>query len=169
MKHIKPILVLVMVVSFVCSGYSQELPRHVFSTGGDHYEAAAVHLSWTIGQAVAIGTPSQPTVILCSGFQQFDDQLVSIQEVGGDFEITLYPNPCNDFLRLSADFEQRTTVIYTLFDLQGRTIKKAILSGAHTYLEEIRMDDLLPGLYNIMFLIGEGDQAQLKSIKIIKD
>lgn len=168
MKHLKPLL-MVVAVSLAFSGFSQELPRHVFCSGGDNYSAATVQLTWTIGQAEPLATTQQPIVILSSGFQQFDDQLVSVREVEGDHEITLYPNPCKDFVRLNASFNQSTPISYTLFDLQGRALQKDRFSAQEVYREEISLRGLSPGIYNLMLIIGDGDKAQVKSIKIVRN
>jgi hypothetical protein len=161
-------MLLVMLVSCALSGFSQELPRHVFCSGGDHYQAATVQLSWTIGQDEPLAAMHEPGVILCSGFQQFDDQLVSVGEVEHDHQIMLYPNPCTEFLRLNASFDQNTSISYTLFDLHGRTLLKDRFSGRKVYSEEISLSKTSPGIYNLMLLIGEGDNVQIKSFKIIR-
>jgi hypothetical protein len=169
MKHLKPMMLLVVVVSCALAGFSQEMPRHVFSSGGDHYQAAAVQLSWTIGQAEPLATNQEPSVILSSGFQQFDDQLVSVREAESDHRITLYPNPCTNFVRFDASFHQITPVSYTLFDLHGRALQKERFSAKKLYREEISLSAFSPGIYNLMFIIGDGENAQMKSIKIIRN
>lgn len=161
-------VLLVIVVSCSLAGFSQELPRHVFCSGGDHYEAASVQLSWTIGQDEPLATGQQSTVILCSGFQQFDDQLVSVREPEDDHQIRLYPNPCRDFIRLDASFDQNTPIAYTLYDLHGRALQKERFSTKKSYREEIGLSGLSPGMYNLIFIIGDGENAQMKSIKIIR-
>ncbi|MEE4257346.1 MAG: T9SS type A sorting domain-containing protein [Bacteroidales bacterium] len=169
MKHLKPMMLLVIVVSCSLAGFSQELPRHVFCSGGDHYQTATVQLSWTIGQDEPLAANHQPTVILCSGFQQFDDQLVSVRETEDDHQITLYPNPCKDFVRLDASFDQNTSIAYTLYDLHGRALQKDRFSNKKLYREEISLSEFSPGIYNLMIIIGDGENAQLKSIKIIRN
>ncbi len=168
MKHLKPLL-MVIAVSLTFTGISQELPRHVFSSGGDNYSTASVQLSWTIGQAEPVATTYQPIVILSSGFQQFDDQLVSVREVGKDHKILLYPNPCKDFVRLELSFEQDTEVCYSLYDFSGRTLFQQKLSGQDSYQESIDLSDLPSGIYNLMLNIGSGNDRELKSFKLIRN
>jgi hypothetical protein len=169
MKHLKPMMLLVIVVSCSLAGFSQELPRHVFCSGGDHYQVANVQLSWTIGQDEPLAANHQPTVILCSGFQQFDDQLVSVREAESDPLITVYPNPCNDFVRLDASFDQNTSISLTLYDLHGRALQKERFSNKKLYREEISLSGISPGIYNLMLIIGDGENERIKSIKIIRN
>jgi len=168
MKQFKPMLLLVIIVSCVLAGFSQEMPRHVFCAGGGNYETATVQLSWTIGQDQPLATTHDPIVILCSGFQQFDDQLVSVREEIPEHQITLYPNPCIDFVRLEASFDQNTPMAFTLFDLHGRALLKDRFSDKKSYHEEIKLGGISPGIYNLVFIIGTGENAQTKSIKIIR-
>jgi hypothetical protein len=160
---------MVIVISMAYTGFSQEIPRHVFCSGGDNYETAAVQLAWTIGQAEPEATTYQPIVILCSGFQQLDDQLVSVKEIEGNHEILLYPNPCQDFVRLNASFEQSTTIRYTLYDFSGKAILSQELSGYSSYRETIELGSLPPGIYNLMLRIGSGNTNELKSFKLIRN
>lgn len=160
---------MVIVISMAYTGFSQEIPRHVFCSGGDNYETTAVQLAWTIGQAEPGATTYQPIVILCSGFQQLDDQLVSVKEIDENHEILLYPNPCKDFVHLDASFEQSTTIRYTLYDFSGKVILSQELSGFSSYRETIELGSLAPGIYNLMLRIGSGNTNELKSFKLIRN
>ncbi|MEA1897367.1 MAG: hypothetical protein U9N53_06850, partial [Bacteroidota bacterium] len=134
MKHLKLLLVVIAVL-LAFTGYSQELPRHVFSSGGGDYESVVMHASWTIGQAEPVATTSQPTVILSSGFQQFDDQLVSVKERSEENEFLVYPNPCSDYVHLQMEFDQVTEITYTMYDFSGKALFSKDLSGHHSYQE----------------------------------
>ena len=168
MKHLKP-LFMVIAVSLTFTGFSQELPRHVFSSGGGNYESVAMHASWTIGQAEPVATTSQPTVILSSGFQQFDDQLVSVKEINEESEFLVYPNPCSDYVKLDATFELPTGMCYTLYDFSGRALLSKELSGQSSYQEVIDLSNLPPGMYNLMISNTSGVDKTYKSIKLIRN
>jgi hypothetical protein len=167
MKHLKPFL-MVMVVSLVLTGYSQELPRHVFCTGGDHHKTAVVELSWTIGQAEPQATTYQPNVILCSGFQQHDDMLVSIEDKLDEHDILFYPNPCQQEGILELTFESSTNVNYVLYDLHGRALIRKKLQNSSNYKERIDLAQLPPGIYNLIVMKGENKSDPVRSIKIIR-
>ena len=168
MKHLKPLLVVIAVL-LTFAGFSQELPRHVFSSGGGNYESVVMHVSWTIGQAEPVATTFQPTVILSSGFQQFDDQLVSVKERSEENEFLVYPNPCSDYVHLQMEFNQATEITYTLYDFSGKALFGKELSGHHSYREHIDLGELAPGMYNLMITNTNGVDKQIKSIKLIRN
>ena len=159
---------MVMVVSLVLTGYSQELPRHVFCTGGDHHKTAVVDLSWTIGQAEPEATTYQPGVILCSGFQQQDDMLVSLAEKMDEHDILFYPNPCNDQGIMELSFETTTDVCYVLYDLYGRALIKNKLQNRSNYRKRIDLVQFPPGIYNLYISKRENGSEFIRSIKIIR-
>ena len=160
---------MVIAVSLTFTGFSQEIPRHVFCSGGDNYETAAVQLSWTIGQAEPEATSYQPTVILSSGFQQFDDTPVTVMEINEESEFLVYPNPCNDYVRFYAKFELPTGICYTLYDFSGKKLLRKELSGQSSYQEVIDLNNLPPGIYNLMMTYTNGVDKSYKSIKLIRN
>jgi hypothetical protein len=169
MKHLK-LLLAVIVVSLAYSGTSQELSRHVFSAGGGNFESAVMHVSWTIGQAEPVASSSQPTVILCAGFQQFDDQLVSVQEVRLESNFQVYPNPCSEYVRLDVQFEQASDLSYRLYDFSGKMLLiKEIPGQATSYSEVIDLSNLAPGMYNLMVIVENGNTTSYESIKLIRN
>jgi hypothetical protein len=167
MKHLKPFF-MVMIVSLVLTGYSQELPRHVFCTGGDHHKTAVVELSWTIGQAEPEATTYHPNVILCSGFQQQDDMLVSVEDKLDEHDILFYPNPCPGQGILELSFETSTNVSYVLYDLHGRALISKKLQNRPNYRECIDFAQLPPGIYNLFVTKGANATGHVRSIKIIR-
>jgi hypothetical protein len=170
MKNVK-LLLSAIAVSLALTATSQELPRHVFCTGGGHYQSAVMQVSWTIGQAEPVATTSQPTVIFCPGFQQYDDQAVSIQEIGNPGEFLVYPNPCRDFVILDVRLDAQSSLSYRLYDFSG----KLLLSNAFSlysdhFHEVIRLGDLPRGIYNLQLTAeAAGAEKYQKSIKLIRN
>jgi hypothetical protein len=167
MKRVKPLL-LVMVVTLTLTGYSQELSRHVFCTAGDHHKTAVVELAWTIGQAEPEATTFHPTVILCSGFQQQDDMLVSVEETEDGQEILFYPNPCSGQAFMKISLKTASDVTYTMYDLHGRIVLNGELQGQSYYYKHLDLGDLPPGIYNLFISYGSDQSNPIKSLKIIK-
>ena len=159
---------MVMVVSLVLSGYSQELSRHVFCTAGDHHKTAVVELAWTIGQAEPGATTYHPAVILCFGFQQQDDMLVSVQETEDGQEVLFYPNPCSGHAFMELSLKTASDVSYTLYDLHGRLVINGELQGQSYYYKQLDLGDLPPGIYNLIISYGSNQSKPIKSLKIIK-
>jgi len=129
-----------------------------------------MHVSWTIGQAEPVASSSQPTVILCAGFQQFDDQLVSVQEVRLESNFQVYPNPCSEYVRLDVQFEQASDLSYRLYDFSGKMLLiKEIPGQATSYSEVIDLSNLAPGMYNLMVIVENGNTTSYESIKLIRN
>lgn len=168
MKHLKPLLV-VFAVSLVTTCFSQEMPRHVFCSGGGEYEAGGMHASWTIGQVEALNTIETPLIILSSGFQQFDDQLVSVKEVYTEEEALVYPNPCTDHVILELDMAKTGSVDYRLYDFSGKILLHDAIRGNTPCRHEISVQELPPGIYNLVITSGDNAGKQLRSIKLIKN
>lgn len=144
------------------------MPRHVFCSGGGNYEAAAIHASWTIGQAEPLATHYQPTVILGSGFQQFDDQLVSVMEINRENEFLVYPNPCGETVYLSANLEKPAAVTVIIYDFSGKAVLTKTLPGQSSFSEAIDLGGLAPGMYNLMIIEDSGAEKRIESIKLIR-
>ena len=169
MKHLK-LLLIVIAVSLAYTGTSQELSRHVFSAGGGNYQSGAIHVSWTIGQAEPVATSYQPTVIISAGFQQFDDQMVSVEEVNVESNFLVYPNPCSEYIRLDVQFEQSSSLSYKLYDFSGKMLlSKEMPVQATSFQEVIDLSDLAPGMYNLMVIIDNGNTTSYESIKLIRN
>lgn len=168
MKYLHP-LFLTIAVSVASAATSQEMPRHVFGAGGGSYQSGAIHASWTIGQAEAVATFYQPTVIVSCGFQQLDDVLVSSRESEQENNILVYPNPCKDFLQLKASFDQPTILSYKLYDFSGKIITGDKIPEALHFSEFIDLTGIAPGIYDLRMVSQSGGNTRNQSIKIIRN
>jgi hypothetical protein len=170
MKKVK-ILLSAIAVSLVLTATSQELPRHVFCSGGGHYQSAVMQVSWTIGQAEPVATTSQPTVIFCPGFQQYDDQTVSIKEIISHGEFRVYPNPCRDFVILDVNLDAQSSLSYRLYDFSGKLLLSNEFSSYSDHFHEvIGLGELPRGIYNLQLTAEEAGAGMIKkSIKLIRN
>jgi len=160
---------MLIAIALAGSVSSQEIPRHVFAAGGGIFEAATVQVCWSIGQSSPIEASSGAGIILTPGFQQFDDQMVLVEEISMKGNFLVYPIPCTDHVQIDIELEHASTVQYTLYDFIGKVlINKKMSSQAANYQELIDLSGLAPGIYNLMLQIGEGSSTSIESIKIIK-
>lgn len=160
-----------MLIAVMLAGtcIAQELPRHVFAAGGGSFQSGAMHASWTIGQSSPVASAAQPGLILCPGFQQFDDQMVSVAELSSENNLLVYPNPCGDFAHLNFQSEQNTDLQYYLYDISGKTLlSKEAHSGATGYQEVIDLSHLPPGMYHLMVITTSGNETNKESITLIR-
>ena len=169
MKQLKFIM---MAAGFlvVMSAHSQEMPRKVFAAGGGQGSSGNTGLSWTIGQSGLVGTFVKPSVVLNMGFQQFDNLLVSIDDVSSSLHFTLYPNPFRDRFYLDIQASEQIDVNIQLFDNYGRLlIDKDIVENSAIIKQTIQTRGLTPGMYNLLVTsVDENNKTSVKYFKLIK-
>jgi hypothetical protein len=169
MKQLKFLL---MAIGFLMaiSVYSQEMPRKVFAAGGGQGSTGNIELSWTIGQSGLVGTFTKPSFVLNTGFQQFDNLLVSIDEVISSVHFTMYPNPFRDHFYLDIQATNQIDVNIQLFDNYGRLlISKDLAEGSVIFKQTIQTRGLTPGVYSLLVTTkDENNTISTKYFKIIK-
>lgn len=137
--------------------------HQVISTAGGTFENGSGSISFTVGEfMIATYIPTVDGVILTQGFQQSRIDIVSIRDITiQDFEISVYPNPVNDFVIVNIEDPQGFS--YTLFDMSGRTLQIGkILSTEY----EIQFTDYAPSFYILKLY---QDDVEVAAFKIIKN
>jgi hypothetical protein len=82
-------------------------------------------------------------------------------------ELTVYPNPANDFINISYKRLNAKNVRVDLIDLQGKVVKSQLISkGIHRTIQ-IEVHDLMPGLYMIYFYDPEADTDKVVTHKVL--
>ncbi|MEP7323154.1 MAG: T9SS type A sorting domain-containing protein [Saprospiraceae bacterium] len=104
-------------------------------------------MSATIGQTIT-GTFSCGGYDVIVGFQQpVDPTTTPYQNIQWIEGLTLYPNPATDQLNLGGtlkpDLKEVTITICDLLGRQNKRFRLSVLKGTY----QIRIDDLLPGMY----------------------
>jgi hypothetical protein len=139
--------------------YSQ---KSITTSGGNASGSGTV--SYTVGQLVTlINTGNNGSV--SQGVQQ-SIELFTL--VNPDFKsLTLkaitYPNPTKDKIVLALSDHNLTDLFYTIFDVNGRLVKKGEVNKENT---TIAMQYFATGVY---FLKVNQNSKQLKVFKIIKN
>ena len=150
--------------------HSQEIPRKVFAAGGGQGSSGNIELSWTIGQSGLVGTFVKPSVILNTGFQQFDNLLVSVDDVLSSLHFKLYPNPFRDRFYLDIQASEQIDVNIQLFDNYGRlVIDRDIVENSAIIKQTIQTRGLTPGMHSLLVTsVGENNKTSVKYFKLIK-
>lgn len=158
MKSLLFFVLIILIVRLTPSIQAQE----VIATSGNFFQNENVTISWTLGEPI-IETFSSADMILTQGFQQ-PVLIVStlIEEPGLDFQITAFPNPTNAHVNISTDALQGESLMYRVYDMQGRFIVSNLLEGTQT---RVAFDDYPPGTY---FIRITRDEKPVKTFKIIK-
>ncbi len=161
MKH-KILLISLSIVFYVLTATGQTLTPYLISSGGDHAAGEQVTLSWSIGE-LAIETFQASDSWLTQGFHQGGlDIINSYEALPLDYEISVFPNPVQDFLTLQGTFEDPSQMGYRIFDFQGRLLAEKQLDGKNTI---ISFGGLEPSVYFIKVI--QKNQV-VKTFKIVK-
>ena len=160
---------MVVAIAVLHPAMGQSMPRKAVAAGGGSFESATLHVSWTIGQAEPVASVFQPTLIFCGGFQQYDAITVAIREDEMQNELSVYPNPCTDYLVLSASLTGMTNISYRLLDINARVLdNNDVASPPGIHKEKLDVSKLPPGIYNLVVTLGDRQRAEVHSFKIIK-
>ncbi|HHL57611.1 MAG: hypothetical protein DRI88_01230 [Bacteroidetes bacterium] len=152
------------------SVYAQEMPRRVFAAGGGQGGAGNVELSWTIGQSGMVGTFVQPSVVLNTGFQQFDNLMVSTDEILSTVSCTVYPNPFRDQIYLDIQTTDPVDVFVRLFDNYGRLLlDKHLGQNVSGFRQSVQTQQLAPGMYSLLVtFVDRNNETKKQLFKLIK-
>lgn len=85
----------------------------------------------------------------------FDSCSVSIKEIGLDSDISIYPNPAKDVIRLKFNSNQSAVYAIGIYDLRGKLLKATTVeveSGANA---GISIEDMKAGMYVIKIADGQ--------------
>jgi hypothetical protein len=133
------------------------------STQGGTCHLGDVTMHWTIGESV-VSTIQVPDVVLTQGFDQHDQQIISLPVTLTEEEVTveIFPNPVASILTITVvDFNQETS--YKLLTIDG----KPMLSGEFKATKHaIDFSNYASGAY--MLTVRQLNQP-VKTFKIIKN
>ena len=168
MKQLKLFLV-VVAVALLQPALGQSMPRQAVAAGGGSFESASLHVSWTIGQAEPVATITQPSMIFCGGFQQYDAVPVAIREPQLLNSLSAFPNPCNEHVLLNTNFDQAAMVSFDLINTRAESIlSEEWESPPGVFSKKIGTANLAPGPYFLRLTVRQADRTEVHSLMIIK-
>jgi hypothetical protein len=139
--------------------------QQTIATSGGNATGTGGTVSYTIGQ-VSYTTNKDGTGMVVQGVQQpYEVQVVTgLDEARGiSLEISIYPNPASDFLKLKIESYTLENLSYQLYDINGNLLQNGEVVDKETV---IKTSDLLPAAY---FLRIRDNQKEVKTFKIIKN
>ena len=137
MKHYLLILLIGL-----CAIYLQA--QEVVTTAGSHGETTSGSLSWTVGEPV-IETISDGTNTLTQGFLQSKLTVTAINDLKIPvIELSVYPNPTNNYLTIEVKTDKQRDLLLSLFDLNGKLILQKKMAGNK---QTIKMQNYKPATY----------------------
>jgi len=151
-----------ILILYILTGFGKIIAQEVITTAGDSYSNANGSVSYTVGEPV-IETFTGGNNILTQGFQQTNLTVTAIDELTGlNFEISAFPNPATDIVKLRIGKESFVGMQYRIYDMNGNLVMQNRLEGIET---EIPFKDLSPAEY---ILKVNDNSKEVKSFKIAK-
>jgi len=99
------------------------LAPSVIAAGGGYAESDNISISWTLGE-LAVSTLTGNSMMLTQGFQQPFDIGVGIDENELSRDISAYPNPVGDELRIRFNIEKPGNFLIEIQDVTGRLVSQ---------------------------------------------
>ena len=120
--------------------------------------------SYSVGQVVYT-TLTGSNGSVAQGVQQpYEISIITgVSEKTIQLEMSVYPNPTTDFLKLKVESEKFESLQYQLIGLQGKVIKNATITANNT---TIKMEALPKAIYFLSVINGI---KTVKTFKIIKN
>ena len=162
----KPSLFFVCTLFIIASINVQvTLAPSVISSGGGYGENGNVSISWTLGE-LAVTTLTGSNIILTQGFQQPFDIGVGFKKDEVNWDISVYPNPVGDELRIRFNIQKPGDFLLEVQDVTGRLIgqelRKQINPGDVVILNTSAYTN---GVYFLKILTPDRQQVQVTSLR----
>lgn len=152
----------ILQVFFFMLCYITAYSQQVVSSAGATSQTSSGGISYTIGESIT-ETHSVSGKTLTQGFQQTKLVITAINETKDlGYTLTAFPNPTNDFVKLSISDSKVNGLRYVLYDLNGKVISSKQLDSSETV---IPFSDATNASYILKVFNG---QKEIKSFKIIK-
>jgi len=136
----------------------------VTTSGGEALGSGGT-VSYSVGQ-VACQTYSGTNGSVAEGVQQpYEISVVAGVEVTSIslMNISAYPNPTTEFLKLKVESEKFERMNFQLYDMQGKLLQSQKLTGNET---QINMSTYVPATYFVRVI---SNNQSIKEFKIIKN
>ena len=156
----KPLAILLSGLLWVSFAQAQQSAN---ATGGDASGSGGT-AAYSVGQIVYT-TNTATTGSVAQGVQQpYEISIVSgIDNHTVNIELSAYPNPTTDYIKLKVEGEKFEDLNYTLVDITGKLIASEKITSS---TEIIGMENLASACY---LLRVTNNNKELKTFKIIKN
>ena len=135
--------------------------QEVISSSGGYSEAQDVQLSWTLGEPVIV-TVARESNILTQGFHQTKLTITPIETILKDYNISVFPNPAVEIVKIQLKNFQSACLIAELFAMDGNLLKQIILADENNILN---VQEIPNGSYLLKI---RTDTEQLQTFKLEK-
>lgn len=153
---------MIVVFLLLCANIIQA--QETVSASGGNATGSGGSVSYTVGQ-VSYFTNTSDAGIITQGVQQPYEILIvtGLEEAKGiSIEISVYPNPTSDFLKLKVENYRLVYLSYQLYDINGSLLLDKGIVDKETI---VPTGNLVPAAYYLQ--ISDNDK-EVKTFKIIK-
>ncbi len=157
-------LILCAILFFITGLIRLHAQTAIVSAGGNSDSPGQGSVCYTIGQ-VAFTIVSDAAGSIAQGVQQpYEISVISGFDEANDIDlqVTSYPNPVTDLLKLRLPTTKTTELICNLYDINGNLLERIEISSIETTID---MSQLAPSVY---YLEVTENHSILKSFKITK-
>lgn len=160
-------LIVIIVAGFSFGLSAQTADLYVISSIGGSFSNGSIDVNYTVGEAV-IQTQSTAQIIVTQGFHQPNDVLGGIDDLNGDQQLLLYPNPVNDILNvdLNAYGLQNSEAELVVYDINGQVVHSETLFNLNQNgTIQLNVQALTPGHYLIRVVGKDSVVSRARFIK----
>lgn len=155
-----PLILMLLGGAWATTAFAQNT---VVSSGGEATGSGG-SVSYSLAQ-ITYTTITGTTGSVSQGVQQpYEISIVTGIESENNISLSAFPNPSTDILNLSVGEVNSEELSYQLFDIQGKLLLEARISGNHA---SINMQDLPQSTY-LLHVLGNNHQT-IQSFNIIKN
>lgn len=158
----KRLMILLLCVALQTGALEVLSQSNVMSAGGDSSSPSG-SVSFSIGQVDYIQASSSSGSMSQGVQQPFEIfQIIGVEELTGEMNISAFPNPTNSFVQIQLDGNNSNLQLH-LYDAIGNLIQSTNMNAIQTTLD---LSSFANGIYYLRVLNAEN--KQVKTIKLIK-
>jgi hypothetical protein len=158
----------IVVCAFAMHSNAQSISRSIICTGGETVINPQLSLTYAIGEPVAdLLSNTEEHKYLTVGFEQPDIQLKEILNSDIGSELTIFPNPATNIVRIALNNVPDANYSIGVVDMTGRTLQtiNVNLSNNNYPYVEINVAQYTPGMYLIHVQSDKYYEGRAKLLK----
>jgi hypothetical protein len=153
-----------LVLFFCISGFTVVFSQNSINSSGGNISSSSGNVSYSVGQLFYKST-SHSEGSVSEGVQQAYtiSEISSVEILRNNWQISLYPNPTDNFIYLKHDLLSLDNLKWQLFDIQGRLLTETSIT---INTQTIDLSDFSKAVY---FLKVTDNNQEFKTFKIVKN
>ncbi|WP_276134848.1 T9SS type A sorting domain-containing protein [Polluticoccus soli] len=131
---------------------AQSIGPSIIASAGGGGVIGVQSFDFAVGEMTLVNTAIAPNVVLTQGVLQPHPPLTGITSLTASGKtIKVYPNPATDNVIIYPEFETRSLLLISVYDVVGRKlIERSFEHGAGSVKHDVNVASLLPGTYKLV-------------------